>query len=218
MTKTIKITYEGKAFHVQSTGRYFTTRVPILGERLLHRIVWTKAFGPVPDKHEIHHINEDWTDNRIENLECIDAVKHQRDHMLEKYKDPAFMAARLKDLESAQIAAKAWHSSPEGIEWHRQHGKKSWVARKPKTYTCKCCGLVFDSMRAYGVEFCSLSCRQKVKFQEDKTSIGTCILCGTSFNFNKYREQDCCSRSCGNKVRGMKKRGVWDSYKSPSVP
>lgn len=215
MTKTIKIKYEGKSFHVQSTGRYFSTRVPILGERLLHRIVWTQAFGPVPDKHEIHHVNEDWTDNRIENLECIDAVKHQRDHMLEKYKDPEFKAARLKDLESAQIAAKAWHSSPDGIEWHRQHGKNTWVDRKPKTYTCNCCGLVFESMRAYGVEFCSLSCRQKVKFQEDKTSIGTCILCSATFNFNKYREQDCCSRSCGNKLSGLRRSGKWPIKDKP---
>ena len=218
MTKPIKLTYEGKTFHIQSTGRYFTTRVPILGERLLHRIVWTQAFGPVPDKHEIHHINEDWTDNRIENLECLDAVQHQREHMLEKYKDPAFRAARLKDLDAAQIAAKAWHSSPAGIEWHKQHGKESWESRKPKQYKCECCGVEFNSIRAYGVMYCSLSCRQKTTFQADKTSVGVCVLCKSSFNFNKYRKQDCCSVGCSNKLRGMKQRGVWDSYKNPPSP
>lgn len=215
MTKPIKITYEGKTFYVQSTGRYFTTRAPILGERLLHRIVWTQAFGPVPDKHEIHHVNEDWTDNRIENLECIDAVKHQRDHMLEKYKDPAFMAARLKDLESAQIAAKAWHSSTAGIEWHKKHGKESWVGRKQETVKCSVCGVDYETFFPTMTRFCSKSCEQKEAFQRAKTSIGTCILCGTSFNFNKYRTQDCCSRACSNKARGLKQRGLWDSYKKP---
>lgn len=210
-----RTTYAGFTFHVQSTGRYFSTRQPILGERLLHRIVWTQAFGPVPDKHEIHHINEDWTDNRIENLECIDAVEHQRAHMLEKYKDPEFKAARLKDLEAGQMAAKAWHSSPEGIEWHKQHAKNAWINRKPKTYTCKCCGLVFDSMRAYGVEFCSLSCRQKVRFQENKTAIGTCVLCDASFNFNKYKKQECCSKGCSNKLGGLRRSGKWPIKDKP---
>jgi hypothetical protein len=215
MNKPLKESHFGVTFYVQSTGRYLATRKPVSGERLLHRIVWTMANGPVPDGHEIHHKNEDWTDNRLDNLECIDAAEHQRGHMVEKYKDPEFKALRIKDLESGRDAAKEWHSSPEGLEWHKRHGVKSWESRAPKRYKCECCGIEFDSLRAYGVMYCSLSCRQKTTFQADKTSVGICALCGSSFTFNKYRKQECCSRDCSNKARGLKQRGLWDSYKKP---
>ena len=215
MNKSNKESHFGVTFYVQSTGRYLATRKPVSGERLLHRIVWTMANGPVPDGYEVHHKNEDWTDNRIENLECIDAVEHQRQHMLEKYKDSEFKAARLADLNVGRDAAKAWHASPEGLEWHKTHAKAAWEKREAKQYKCQCCGNDFDSLRAYGVMFCSLSCRQKTRFQDNKTLIGTCVLCGSAFNFNKYRTQDCCSRTCSNKAQGLKKRGLWDSYKAP---
>ncbi len=46
-----------------------------------HRLVWEAAHGPIPDGHQIHHRNHDRTDNRLENLECVDPQTHKRLHV-----------------------------------------------------------------------------------------------------------------------------------------
>lgn len=44
------------------------------------RYLWEKEYGNIPKNHDIHHINEDFTDDRIENLECIEHKKHMSEH------------------------------------------------------------------------------------------------------------------------------------------
>jgi|SRR5215471_393195 len=47
---------------------------------LAHRVVWEKAYGPIPENHQIHHKNHIRTDNRLENLELIERHAHMRMH------------------------------------------------------------------------------------------------------------------------------------------
>lgn len=49
-----------------------------------HRAVWIYHNGPIPEGYEIHHINHNPSDNRIENLRMELAEKHQRDHWEER--------------------------------------------------------------------------------------------------------------------------------------
>jgi len=46
-----------------------------------HRLIWEEAHGPIPAGFQIHHINHDRADNRLENLECVDTVTHKRLHV-----------------------------------------------------------------------------------------------------------------------------------------
>ena len=41
-------------------------------ERKIHRLVWEAFNGPIPEGMEVNHINEDKTDNRLENLNLLD--------------------------------------------------------------------------------------------------------------------------------------------------
>jgi len=50
---------------------------------LMHRDVWEYYNGKIKDGFDVHHINGDRTDNRIENLELMDKSDHGRLHSME---------------------------------------------------------------------------------------------------------------------------------------
>src|SRR4051812_34247652 len=45
-----------------------------------HRLVWRKHYGDIPEGMFIHHKDNDPANNRIENLELVDAITHKRLH------------------------------------------------------------------------------------------------------------------------------------------
>lgn len=47
-----------------------------------HRVIWERQNGKIPKGFEIHHINGNKKDNRIENLECLS----RKEHILKHYK------------------------------------------------------------------------------------------------------------------------------------
>lgn len=57
--------------------RYFAEFGKILME---HRVVWIKTNGPIPEGFDVHHVNHNKTDNRIENLTLVSKLEHKRTH------------------------------------------------------------------------------------------------------------------------------------------
>jgi len=67
--------YDGKKFTLRPNGYYSLTK----DDRcLMHRYVWQKERGLIPENWDIHHLNGIKSDNRIENLECLPKSEHTR--------------------------------------------------------------------------------------------------------------------------------------------
>jgi hypothetical protein len=198
--------YQGEKFWIQTTGRYFQSGrrgKNAHQERLLHRRVWVDNFGPIPVGTEVHHLDENWRNNDVGNLELRSITKHRTEHQLERMADPVFRAKALQALRDGSAKAAEWHASAEGIEWHRQNGIQAWEKRKPTPAVCTVCKTSYETYFASRSRFCSNNCEQKEGRIRSKTATGTCVQCGQAFTFNKYKKggQACCSRGCGIRRR-----------------
>jgi predicted DNA-binding protein YlxM (UPF0122 family) len=67
--------YDGKKFTLRNTGYYSLTTDK---RCLMHRYVWEKERGAIPPKWDIHHIDNDKSNNKISNLEWLPKSEHTR--------------------------------------------------------------------------------------------------------------------------------------------
>lgn len=75
------VMFNGGKYTIKPSNYYAKTD----GSRsLLHRDIWEYHNGQIPDGWDVHHINEDKQDNRLENLECIDKAEHTRHHIAKR--------------------------------------------------------------------------------------------------------------------------------------
>ncbi len=97
--------------------------------RLLHREVWSHTHGEIPHKMDIHHKDGNTSNNALENLECLTRSAHRQKHH-DAYSPEQRAAVRKNLIDNAVPKSKAWHASPEGLAWHRQHainiGDRLW--------------------------------------------------------------------------------------------
>ena len=50
----------------------------------ISRLVWKTFVGPIPEGYDIHHINHNRQDNRLENLCLIESSRHKAMHISER--------------------------------------------------------------------------------------------------------------------------------------
>lgn len=69
------LSFNGDKFTLKNHGYYGKT----YGDReLMHRVVWEYHSGEIPPNHDVHHVNHNKADNRIENLEAYEKSEHAR--------------------------------------------------------------------------------------------------------------------------------------------
>jgi hypothetical protein len=71
------VVWRGAKYTLRSNGYFAAT---LDARRYLHRDVWEFHFGPIPKGFDVHHIDEDKTNNDPSNLALHDRAEHGRRH------------------------------------------------------------------------------------------------------------------------------------------
>lgn len=133
----------------------------------LHIYQWLKNKGEIPKGYQIHHKDEDKTNNDISNLE----IKTQHDHLSYHGKK------EIKDLDHlAKIRPLSveWHKSEDGREWHKQQWIKS-IGKHVTEYVtkiCEVCGKEYqvNVLCAYKSKYCNSNCKATALRRRRKAS------------------------------------------------
>lgn len=194
----------------EKTGYYLNAKT----HKRLHRYVYEKVNGAIPDGYHVHHIDHDKGNNEPNNLALMTGSQHLHLHGVEMT-DEQREWRRNNVITKAVPAAKAWQGSAAGRAWHKIHYenmKDALHARKTKI--CIQCGREFEGLLANTNVFCSNACksawRRKAGVDDEQR---VCIVCGKQFMVNRYSKAKCCSRSCGNRLQ-HKNRG----HKTTPIP
>lgn len=158
------IVYDGIRFHQMRNGYYKSSR-----RGLLHRYVWERERGPIPDGWNIHHrFNGDKATTDPARLECIPSLQHQHEH-------------------------------PRAYEWHRDGARASWAQRERVRLVCPTCGIAFEAHRDGRIRFCSDRCRERnyaATGTGRPHERRLCAVCGAGFDTRADRSIQTCSRHC----------------------
>lgn len=185
-------TFMGTIYHKYRGEKYFSR-----GTNRLHRVVWSAHNGEIPNGYHVHHKDGNTDNNNIGNLELVQSRDHLSHHIQERLNNPAELEKAKKHMNNAIEAAKQWHKSEEGRQWHSKHAKEQ--IRKEYQCTCLACGKGFVA-KYKSTKFCSNNCKsqhRRDKGLDNETRI--CELCGSSFVTNKYYPNRFCSRSCATR-------------------
>src|ERR1039458_4554947 len=102
----------------QSAKRYFQCGISdrLKGFSYLHRDIWKFYKGPIAKENHIHHKDEDFNHNEIDNFESLSPEEHTAKHPNKAW---AWKEGHKNHLQKIRPLAAEWHGSDEGKRWHR---------------------------------------------------------------------------------------------------
>lgn len=184
-----QIHYDKKFYHDKKSGYWISTTSPRVRA---HAWVWKCNNGEIPKGFHIHHLDENKSNNNLDNLKLIHASDHLRSHMtLERRERSKMFCEEIRPL------TKEWHASEEGKEWHRIHGINGWNNRKEFEIKCEECGKN-SFTKIYHQNYCSNSCKSAARRKSGVDDIEkTCPMCKIIYKASKYERAKTCGRKCG---------------------
>ena len=178
--------FNGITFVKSKDGHYKSSRH-------IHRDVWQYHYGEIPEGCEIHHVDENPTNNAIDNLQCLNKSEHRKVHTLAP-KTERVCPTCGKSFVLEKPTHKKTYCSHE-----------CYIKYRFKTYPieriCPICGKKF-SVSCHNPKqiYCSHACVLK-KINDKKSPIEkTCPVCGKTFIPPKSK-QIYCSNACKVKRR-----------------
>ena len=190
-----------------NTGYYLNSTLKVR----MHRYVWEQEVGPIPDGFDVHHIDGDKSNNSIDNLSLLTNRAHQILHG----KEESRKAKMRLNIAKAQEAAKVWHSSPEGLAWHSEQGKRTAENVELKEFVCSYCGKKFLSKPFGPHKYCSGACKSADRRASGADiEIRICEICGKEFTTSKYSKTRFCSIEC----RGKNRSHINEEKRAAGIP
>lgn len=138
---------------------------------------------------------------------CLSGDEHKRHHMGDRA-DWLASDAHRAHLERIRPLAAAWHSSPEGLQWHRENGRRAWANAETFDAVCEQCDQPYRTRaRQRHDKYCSNACKsaaRRASGVDDEQRV--CEQCGATFTVNKYEATRCCTKSCAARLRWSRRR------------
>lgn len=158
------IEYDGVRWYPSKRDLYYRNS----RRGLLHRWMYFREVGPIPDGMHVHHRNHDKRDNRPDNFILLAPGEHWAEHGAER-----------------------------GDDWHSKGGRAAAANRTARDFTCTVCGTGFTAERATQrvVRYCSNACRDAgapSRAREQRV----CCVCGERFECQRRVATRTCSRRC----------------------
>lgn len=150
--------FNGKNYYC-GNGRYFrrTTNPRKDGTPaksfLLHREVWEYHNGNIPKELVVHHKDNNWKNNQIDNLALVTQKENASLVTEETTRKRREHADRIRPLASK------WHGSRKGKEFHSELARKTWKKRKTYMMVCEHCDDAYATFFPNRARFCGNNCK-----------------------------------------------------------
>lgn len=186
----------------EKTGYFLSSKAP---RKRIHRAVWEHYHGEIPQGFLVHHIDQDKSNNAIENLMLMPKPKHSEMHTSEYAKR---QYDKIIHNMNTNVRPKAveWHKSSAGRKWHKKHYENTKTALYEKVEKpCMYCGASFKGTKGNSSKFCSNKCKSAHRRKSGLDNIEKiCENCGGAYIANKYQRTSFCSPECN--MQGRKNR------------
>jgi len=188
------IEFNGYKWSRKPNGYYQSTVRCTDGSRKnwLHQYVYELTNGEIPEGYEVHHIDENKTNNSSTNLTLLTAEEHRAEHLEQDKTSGAALAAYVaENFDEVQELAK---KGKQGLYIGKKKRRK--LSRVP--VRCACCDREFtpSEKSRKDARFCSNSCRNT--WHNEHAKERECKECGTVFKPTS-RGAFCCSTECRGK-------------------
>ena len=200
---------KGKKEYLEFNGEYFSKDEKTgywqntkTRERM-HRYVWKHYYGDIPKGFRVHHVDGDKSNNDISNLALLPHEAHVKLHA--KNRSPETLKKLQDNCERIRLLAKAWHSSNEGREWHKDQWQKTKDKLfEKKEFVCENCGKTFLAPNNGSNRFCSNACKSAYRRKMGLDDVvKVCAYCGKEYKANKYKKTKYCSTECAHNARKL---------------
>ena len=133
----------------------------------MHRYVWIKERGKIPEKYHVHHIDGDKSNNKIENLTLMHISDHTRLHSLEYIsKNREKFINHLNNIRP--LASLAQKSDIERKR-KRERVALSFLENKKVKSKCETCGCEIEYTIGFKKKvFCGKKCAASTQSRKDK--------------------------------------------------
>ena len=156
----------------------------------LHRVVWEYYHGNIPDGYHIHHVDEDKTNNRIENLQALTASEHRSVHVKNR------IAPKICPVCGKSFFTKVKEQICCSPACHAIRQTKPLIEK-----VCPVCGKTFEVKNKCANQICCSHACSYIHRRKPSTK-RICAICGKEFEpTTKHPEVQTCSPSCSAKLR-----------------